>query len=199
MGHCFELKHWSVVFKISVRDLQSSDKPDLEEDKAAIKPEVPQSSPKWLMLVWVFFFHSCFQNTPHHSHIQPGGEHRESKEIQALMCAHALSHPTLCDSMDLSRPGSSVQGISQARILEWGCHFLFQGIFPTQGLNLCLLGRWIHHWDTSEAHVLRILPRKEKQKVPDWCLLGTDSSLMTASFTASWQMGLFCFWTNTLG
>ena len=30
----------------------------------------------------------------------------------------------------------------QARILEWGCHFLLQGIFPTQGLNprlLCLL------------------------------------------------------------
>ena len=88
MGHCFELKHWSVVFKISVRDLQSSDKPDLKEDKAAIKPEVPQSSPKWLMLVCVFFFHSCFQNTPHHSHIQTGGEHRES--IFRLWCVHML-------------------------------------------------------------------------------------------------------------
>ena len=27
--------------------------------------------------------------------------------------------PTLCDPMDCSPPGSSVQGISQARILEW--------------------------------------------------------------------------------
>ena len=26
-------------------------------------------------------------------------------------------------------------GILQARILEWGCHALLHGIFPTQGLN----------------------------------------------------------------
>ena len=36
-----------------------------------------------------------------------------------------------------SPPGSSVHGILQARILQ--CHFLLQGIFPTQGSNLCLL------------------------------------------------------------
>ena len=29
------------------------------------------------------------------------------------------SCPTLCDLMDCSPPGSSVHGISQARILEW--------------------------------------------------------------------------------
>ena len=29
------------------------------------------------------------------------------------------SYPTLCDPMDCSPPGSSVQGILQARILEW--------------------------------------------------------------------------------
>ena len=34
-----------------------------------------------------------------------------------------------------------------------GCHFLYQGIFLTQGLNLhLLLGRWIlYHWATWEA------------------------------------------------
>ena len=31
----------------------------------------------------------------------------------------AQLHPTLCDYMDCSPPGSSVHGISQARILEW--------------------------------------------------------------------------------
>ena len=31
----------------------------------------------------------------------------------------AQSCPTLCDPMDCSPPGSSVHGISQARILEW--------------------------------------------------------------------------------
>ena len=40
--------------------------------------------------------------------------------------------------MDCSPPGSSVHGILQAQILEWGHPFL-QGIFPTQGLNLGLL------------------------------------------------------------
>ena len=36
--------------------------------------------------------------------------------------------------MDCRLPGFSVQGISQARILEW-VDFLLQEIFPTQGLN----------------------------------------------------------------
>ena len=34
-------------------------------------------------------------------------------------CVSAQSNPTLCDPMDCSLPGSSVQGIPQARILEW--------------------------------------------------------------------------------
>ena len=54
-----------------------------------------------------------------------------------------FSHAGLfADPMDCSPPGSSVHGILQARILEWGCHFLLRGMFPTQGLNphfLCLL------------------------------------------------------------
>ena len=32
----------------------------------------------------------------------------------------AQSCPTLCDPMDYSLPGSSVHGIFQARVLEWG-------------------------------------------------------------------------------
>ena len=35
------------------------------------------------------------------------------------VCSVAQLCPTLCDSMGCSRPGSSVHGISQARILEW--------------------------------------------------------------------------------
>ena len=47
---------------------------------------------------------------------------------------------TLCDPMDCSLP-VSVHGTLQARILEWMANFptLLQGIFLTQGLNLCLL------------------------------------------------------------
>ena len=41
--------------------------------------------------------------------------------------------------MDYSPPGSSVHGIFQARILEWGCRFLLQGIFTTKESNPGLL------------------------------------------------------------
>ena len=42
-----------------------------------------------------------------------------------------------CNPMDCSQPGTSVHGISQARILV-DCCFLLQGIFLTQGSNLGL-------------------------------------------------------------
>ena len=57
-------------------------------------------------------------------------------------------------TIDCSPPGFSVHGISQARILEVGCHFLFQGIFPTQEWNPCLLhwqADFFYHWATREA------------------------------------------------
>ena len=47
------------------------------------------------------------------------------------------SCPILCNPMDRSPPDSSVHRILLARILKF--HFLLQGIFPTQGLNLFLL------------------------------------------------------------
>ena len=64
-------------------------------------------------------------------------------------CVHAHTHSclTLCDPMDCSPPGSSVHGISQARILGVGCHFLLQGIFLLQGLNPGLLR--LLHWQVD--------------------------------------------------
>ena len=55
-----------------------------------------------------------------------------------------LSRVRLCDPMDCSLPASSVHGIFQAIVCPWDfpgnstevdCHFLLQGIFPTQGPN----------------------------------------------------------------
>ena len=48
----------------------------------------------------------------------------------------AQSCPTLCDC---SPPGSSVHEIFPGKDTGVGCHFLLQGIFPTQESNLCLL------------------------------------------------------------
>ena len=51
---------------------------------------------------------------------------------------------TLCNPMDCSPPGSSVHGISQARILEWVAVPFSRGIFPTQGSN-----SWLLHWQVD--------------------------------------------------
>ena len=40
-----------------------------------------------------------------------------------------------CDPMDCSLLGSSVYGILHGQNTGVGCHFLLQGIFPTQELN----------------------------------------------------------------
>ena len=37
----------------------------------------------------------------------------------SCFCLVAKLYPIFCDPMDCSAPGSSVHGISQARILEW--------------------------------------------------------------------------------
>ena len=43
--------------------------------------------------------------------------------------------PTYCNPMDCSQPGSSVHGIFPGKNIGVGCHFLLQGIFPTQVSN----------------------------------------------------------------
>ena len=67
---------------------------------------------------------------------------RDSLSLEACVHAKLLqSCLTLCDPMDCSSPGSSVHVIP-GKNTGVGCHFLFQGIFPTQGSNphlLCLL------------------------------------------------------------
>ena len=62
----------------------------------------------------------------------------DSNSVRAMIvfCAKLLQLClTLCDPVDCSLPGSSVHGILHAKILEW---VLLQGIFLTQGSNLCL-------------------------------------------------------------
>ena len=51
----------------------------------------------------------------------------------------AQSYLTLCNPLDCSPPGSSINGIFPGKSTRVGCHFLFRGIFPTQGWNSDLL------------------------------------------------------------
>ena len=72
-------------------------------------------------------------------------EPQESRAIVLTdtVCVHTQLRLTICDPMDCSQSGSSVHGISQARILE--CYYwLLQGFFLTQGLNPSLL-----HWQAD--------------------------------------------------
>ena len=77
--------------------------------------------------------------------------------VCVVTCSVIQSCYTLCDSMDCSPPSSSVHGIFHARILTQVAISSGKGIFPTQGLNLCLLhgqaDSGIYHWATWEAQV----------------------------------------------
>ena len=71
-------------------------------------------------------------------------------------CLVAQSCRTLCDPMDCSPPGSSVHGISQARMLEWVAMPCSRASSPPRDRTwiscvLCI-GSWIlYHWVTWEA------------------------------------------------
>ena len=69
------------------------------------------------------------------------------------------SCPILCDPMDCSLPGSSVTGV--------GFYALLQGIFPTQGLNPCLLCHL--HWQVGSLPLAPPgKPTKETHLVKSW-------------------------------
>ena len=60
----------------------------------------------------------------------------------------AQSCPTLCDPMDCSLPGSSVQGILQARILWWVAMFFSRGSSQPRDWTQvsCIPGRFFTNW-----------------------------------------------------
>ena len=61
------------------------------------------------------------------------------------MCAQSCL--TLCDPMDYSLSGSSVHGDSPGKNTG-----LFEGIFPTQGSNPCLL--YLLHWQVDSLSTM---------------------------------------------
>ena len=69
-----------------------------------------------------------------------------------LLFSHLVVSDSFCNPMDCGLAGSSVRGISQARILEWVAVFFLQGLFLTQGSNPCLLHcrQILYLWATGE-------------------------------------------------
>ena len=82
--------------------------------------------------------------------------------VYECVCVQSLSHLITCCPIDCSLPDSSAHGVFQARILEWECHFLLQGIFLTQGSNLHLLH--LLHWQVDS--LLLAPPGKAMRNLP---------------------------------
>ena len=59
--------------------------------------------------------------------------------------------PTLCDPMDCSLPGSTIHGIFQARVLEWGAI----AFFPTT----LLIPLPYYSWSTSTPRAWDAVPK----------------------------------------
>ena len=69
------------------------------------------------------------------------------------VCLVAQLCPTLCDPMDCSPPGSSVHGISQARILEWVAISFSRGSSQPRNRTSVsrIAGGFFTIWATREA------------------------------------------------
>ena len=73
--------------------------------------------------------------------------HITSKLPSAAAAAKSIqSCPTLCDPIDSSPPGSSVHGIFQARVLEWGAIAFSKTTFYIAATFtlFCFTARWMY-------------------------------------------------------
>ena len=99
-----------------------------------------------------------------------------------LTCLVAQPCQTLCSPLDYSPSGSSVHGISQARILEWVIIFSSRGSSRHRGqthisCDSCIAGKFLTHWTTEEScrrmYVVRITEKgiqgSEKQHSQGTC------------------------------
>ena len=92
---------------------------------------------------------------PERQHL--GSEKKAKETVGTMWCQHAYlknkysvcaqSCLTLCIPMDYSPPGFSYPWNFPVKNTGVGCHFLLQGIFPTQGSNPCLLH--LLHWQVD--------------------------------------------------
>ena len=77
--------------------------------------------------------------------------------IVEKMCSVTQSCLILCNPMDCSPPGSSVKGISLARILEWVAFFSSRGSSQLRDQSLvscisCIAGEFFSCWAMEKAY-----------------------------------------------
>ena len=87
------------------------------------------------------------------------------------------SCPTLCDPMECSPPGSSVHGISQARIMEWVAISSSRGSSQSRDWTCvscisCINRRILYHWSTEEdLKNIMLSEINQSQKEKCWMIL----------------------------
>ena len=104
--------------------------------------------------------------------------------------------PTLCNYMGYSPPGFSCLWDSPGKNTGVGCHFLLQGIFPTQGLIPCLLCllhcRWVlYHRATWEVSLLLFSRPQSPSYVSLLVTLWTAACQASFSLTISQSLPKF--------
>ena len=73
---------------------------------------------------------------------EPAGkptERETSFQMESSSVSHSVPNSLWLHRLDCSSPSFCVRGDSPGKNTGLGCHFLLQGIFPTQGLNPGLL------------------------------------------------------------
>ena len=94
----------------------------------------------WLVLTEI-------ENAWRHSYCPQGVYNRKSESEVARSC------PTLWDPMDCNPPGSSIHGIFQARVLEWGAIAFSRGSSQPRDRSRVsrITGRHFTVWATREV------------------------------------------------
>ena len=90
---------------------------------------------------WMFLKDSP-DSIEYHYHVRSVGLY--SQQMCVCLCVHLLALSPVWLFAICDPPCASVHEIFPGKNTGVGYHSLFQGIFPTQGSNLCLL--WILHW-----------------------------------------------------
>ena len=92
-------------------------------------------------------FKSCVNQGRGLPATQAGTQPAKCQSVQSPVGACSVT--SLCDPMNCSPPGSCPRKFP-GKNTGVGCHFLLQGIFPTQGLNMHLLlgSQILYRWAT---------------------------------------------------
>ena len=103
----------------------------------------------------------------------------ESESEVAQLC------PTLSDPMDCNLPGSSIHGIFQARVLEWGAN----DFSPRRYICICLLSHHIYYIGYLGSSVVKNPPANAGDMVQSLCLEDPlEKEMATHSRILAWEI-----------